>query len=260
MPLQDLLEVVPVGTDEEDLLRVIDFARLPRHVAIIMDGNGRWARQRNKNRVEGHRAGIHAVRDTVETAARLGLEVLTLYAFSIENWKRPESEVSVLMGLLKHYLRSELDTLLKNNIRFRVVGRAQELAPEIREELARAEERTAPATGLQFNIALNYGGRAEITDAVKGLFAELLKEGRSPEAIDEEALSRHLYTAGQPDPDLLIRTSGELRVSNFLLWQIAYSEIWVTDVLWPDFRRRHLLQAIGDFQKRERRYGGIVPA
>ena len=260
MPLQDLLEVVPVGTDEEDLLRVIDFARLPRHVAIIMDGNGRWARQRNKNRVEGHRAGIHAVRDTVETAARLGLEVLTLYACSIENWKRPETEVSVLMGLLKHYLRSELDTLLKNNIRFRVVGRAQDLAPEIREELARAEERTAGDSGLQFNIALNYGGRAEITDAVKGLFAELLKDGRSPEAIDEEALSRHLYTAGQPDPDLLIRTSGELRVSNFLLWQIAYSEIWVTDVLWPDFRRRHLLQAIGDFQKRERRYGGIVPA
>jgi undecaprenyl diphosphate synthase len=260
MPLQDLLEVVPVGTDEEDLLRVIDFARLPRHVAIIMDGNGRWARQRNKNRVEGHRAGIHAVRDTVETAARLGLEVLTLYAFSIENWKRPETEVSVLMGLLKHYLRSELDTLLKNNIRFRVVGRARDLAPEIREELARAEERTAADSGLQFNIALNYGGRAEITDAVKGLFAELLRDGRSPEAIDEESLSRHLYTAGQPDPDLLIRTSGELRVSNFLLWQIAYSEIWVTDVLWPDFRRRHLLQAIGDFQKRERRYGGIVPA
>ena len=260
MPLQDLLEVVPEGTDEEDFLRVIDFARLPRHVAIIMDGNGRWAGLRSKNRVEGHRAGIHAVRDTVETAARLGLEVLTLYAFSIENWKRPETEVSVLMSLLKHYLRSELDTLLKNNIRFRVVGRAQELAPEIREELARAEERTAGDSGLQFNIALNYGGRAEITDAVKGLFAELLRDGRSPDAVDEAALARHLYTAGQPDPDLLIRTSGELRVSNFLLWQIAYSEIWVTDVLWPDFRRRHLLQAIVDFQKRERRYGGIVPA
>jgi undecaprenyl diphosphate synthase len=260
MSLQDLLEVVPVGTDEEDLLRVIDFARLPRHVAIIMDGNGRWAQLRNRNRVEGHRAGIDAVRDTLETSARLGLEVLTLYAFSIENWKRPESEVSVLMGLLKHYLRSELDTLLKNNIRFRVVGRGEELAPDVREELARAEERTASATGLQFNIALNYSGRAEITDAVKRLFAELLKDGRSPEAIDEEALAAHLYTAGQPDPDLLIRTSGELRVSNFLLWQIAYSEIWVTDVLWPDFRRRHLLQAIADFQKRERRYGGIAPA
>ena len=162
MSLQDLLEVVPVGTDEEDSLRVIDFARLPRHVAIIMDGNGRWAQLRSKHRVEGHRAGIHAVRDTVETAARLGLEVLTLYAFSIENWKRPETEVATLMGLLKQYLRSELDTLLKNNIRFRVVGRAGELAPEIREELTRAEERTATNTGLQFNIALNYGGRAEI--------------------------------------------------------------------------------------------------
>jgi undecaprenyl diphosphate synthase len=260
MSLQDLLEVVPAGTDEADLLRTVDFARLPRHVAIIMDGNGRWAQLRNKNRVEGHRAGIEAVRDTLETAARLGLEVLTLYAFSIENWKRPESEVSVLMGLLKQYLRSELDALLRNSIRFRVVGRADELAPDIREELARAEERTASATGLRFNIALNYGGRAEIADAAKRLFAELLRDGRSPEAVDEETLAAHLYTAGQPDPDLLIRTSGELRVSNFLLWQIAYSEIWVTDVLWPDFRRRHLLQAIVDFQKRERRYGGIAPA
>ena len=260
MSLQDLLEVVPVGTDEEDALRVIDFARLPRHVAIIMDGNGRWAQLRSKHRVEGHRAGIQAVRDTVETAARLGLEVLTLYAFSIENWKRPESEVTTLMGLLKHYLRSELDTLLKNNIRFRVVGRGDELSAEIREELKRAEERTAGNAGLQFNIALNYGGRAEITDAVKRLFAQLLREGRAPESIGEQDLAAHLYTAGQPDPDLLIRTSGELRVSNFLLWQIAYSEIWVTEVLWPDFRRRHLLQAIVDYQKRERRYGGIAPA
>ena len=260
MSLHDLLEVVPAGTDEEDLLRAIDFTRLPRHVAIIMDGNGRWAKLRHKNRVEGHRAGIDAVRDTVETAARLGLEVLTLYAFSIENWKRPQSEIKTLMGLLKHYLRSELETLLRNEIRFRVVGRAQELAKDVRDELTRAEERTASNGGLQFNIALNYGGRAEITDAVKGLFAELLRNGRDPEQIDEEALAAHLYTAGQPDPDLLIRTSGELRISTFLLWQIAYSEIWVTDVLWPDFRRRHLLQAIADFQKRERRYGGINPA
>jgi len=260
MSLQDLLEVVPAGTDEADLLRAIDFTRLPRHVAVIMDGNGRWAQLRQKRRVEGHRAGIDAVRDTVETAARLGLEVLTLYAFSIENWKRPESEVATLMGLLKHYLRSELGTLLKNDIRFRVVGRPGELAPEIRDELARAAERTAANRGLQFNIALNYGGRAEITDAARSLFAALLREGRDPSSIGEEELARHLYTSGQPDPDLLIRTSGEMRVSNFLLWQIAYSEIWVTDVLWPDFRRRHLLQAILDFQKRERRYGGIAPA
>ena len=260
MSLQDLLEVVPAGSDEADLLRAVDFTRLPRHVAIIMDGNGRWAKLRSKTRVEGHRAGVEAVRETVEASARLGLEVLTLYAFSIENWKRPETEVTVLMGLLKHYLRSEMDTLLGNNIRFRVVGRAQELAPDIRDELARAVERTKTNSGLQFNIALNYGGRAEITDAVRRLFAELLRNGRDPEAIDEASLAAHLYTAGQPDPDLLIRTSGELRVSNFLLWQIAYSEIWVTDVLWPDFRRRHLLQAIADYQKRERRYGGISPA
>jgi undecaprenyl diphosphate synthase len=260
MSLQDLLEVVPAGTGEEDLLRAIDFARLPRHVAVIMDGNGRWAQLRQKHRVEGHRAGIDAVRDTVETAARLGVEVLTLYAFSIENWKRPESEVATLMGLLKHYLRSELDTLLRNNIRFRVVGRGQELDSDVRGELGRAVERTASNTGLQFNIALNYGGRAEIIDAVKRLCAEV-RDGRlDPEAIDEALLGSRLYTAGQPDPDLLIRTSGELRISNFLLWQIAYSEIWVTDVLWPDFRRKHLLQAILDFQKRERRYGGIVPA
>ncbi len=260
MALQDLLEVVPAGTGEEDLLRAIDFQRLPRHVAVIMDGNGRWAQLRQKHRVEGHREGIHAVRDTVETAARLGIEVLTLYAFSIENWKRPESEVATLMGLLKHYLRSELDTLLRNKIRFRVVGRGQELEPDVRKELAPAEERTADNTGLQFNIALNYGGRAEIVDAVKRLVAEVVERGTRPELIEERDIARHLYTAGQPDPDLLIRTSGELRISNFLLWQIAYSEIWVTEVLWPDFRRRHLLQAIADYQKRERRYGGIVPA
>jgi len=260
MSLQDLLEVVPAGTSEEDLLRAIDWKRLPRHVAIIMDGNGRWAQLRQKHRVEGHRAGIQAVRDTVETAARLGLEVLTLYAFSIENWKRPQSEVATLMGLLKHYLRSELDTLLRNNIRFRVVGRGQELESDVQSELERAQERTVANTGLQFNIALNYGGRAEIVDAVKRLVAELQARGTSPDALDEADIARHLYTAGQPDPDLLIRTSGELRISNFLLWQIAYSEIWVTDVLWPDFRRVHLLQAITDFQKRERRYGGIAPA
>ncbi|MGD8895339.1 MAG: isoprenyl transferase [Acidobacteriota bacterium] len=249
---------MPAGSEEEELVRSIDFGRLPRHVAVIMDGNGRWAKLRHKRRVEGHRAGIHAVRDTIETSARIGLEVLTLYAFSIENWKRPQSEVSTLMSLLKKYLRSELDTLLRNNIRFRVLGRPNELPADVQEELQRAEERTSANAGLSFNIALNYGGRAEITDAVRELFRELLHDGRDPSRIDERALAAHLYTAGQPDPDLLIRTSGELRISNFLLWQIAYAEIWVTDVLWPDFRRRHLLQAIGDYQKRDRRYGGIT--
>jgi undecaprenyl diphosphate synthase len=259
MSLQDLLAVVPSGSEEQALVQSIDWQRLPRHVAIIMDGNGRWAKLRHKRRVEGHRAGIASVRDVVETSARCGLQVLTLYAFSIENWKRPKPEVSTLMGLLKLYLRRELDTLLRNNIRFQVIGRMNELAPDVQAELQRGMDRTAHATGLLFNIALNYGGRAEITDAVRRLATDLLANGRDPSRIDEQMLSSYLYTAGQPDPDLLIRTSGELRISNFLLWQIAYAEIWVTEVLWPDFRRRDLLQAIADFQKRERRYGGIAP-
>jgi undecaprenyl diphosphate synthase len=229
-------------------------------VAIIMDGNGRWARLRHKRRVEGHRAGIASVRDVIETSARLGLQVLTLYAFSVENWKRPKSEVSTLMSLLKRYLRLELATLLRNNIRFQVIGRMEELGPDVQSELERAMRDTRKCSGLLFNIALNYGGRAEITDAVRRLVGDVLSNGRDVERIDERMISAYLYTAGQPDPDLLIRTSGEMRISNFLLWQIAYAEIWVTDVLWPDFRRRHLLQAIADYQKRERRYGGITPA
>jgi len=253
MSLQDLLEVVPAGTGEQDLLRAIDFTRLPRHVAVIMDGNGRWAQLRQKRRVEGHRAGIDAVRDTVETAARLGIEVLTLYAFSIENWKRPESEIATLMGLLKHYLRSELDTLLRNNIRFRVVGRGHELDPDVRGELERAVLRTATNSGLQFNIALNYGGRAEIIDAVRSLVAE----GATGDKITEKSLRRHLYDPDMPDPDLVVRTSGEYRISNFLLWEQAYSELVFTDVLWPDFRRENLFDAVREFQSRERRFGGV---
>jgi undecaprenyl diphosphate synthase len=260
MSQQDLLAVVASDSEEQALLRAIDFRRLPRHVAVIMDGNGRWARLRHKRRVEGHRAGIQAVRDVVETSARLGLQVLTLYAFSVENWKRPKSEVSTLMALLKRYLRKELDTLLKNNIRFQVIGRPDELPGDVQAELARGMERTRGCSGLLFNIALNYGGRAEITDAVRALVSDALANGGDAATIDEQAIAARLYTAGQPDPDLLIRTSGELRVSNFLLWQIAYAEIWVTEVLWPDFRRKHLLQALVDFQKRERRYGGITPA
>jgi len=182
--------------------------------------------------------------------------VLTLYAFSVENWKRPETEVSALMGLLKHYLRLELRSLLKNNIRFRIIGQPERLAPEIRAELSDAEQRTQANTGLQFNIALNYGGRAEIVDAAR----QAIRAGVDPEALDERTFASFLYTAGQPDPDLLIRTSGELRVSNFLLWQIAYAEIWVTDALWPDFRARHLLEALVDYQKRDRRYGGVAPS
>jgi undecaprenyl diphosphate synthase len=254
MSLDQLLEWVARGSPEEALARQVMFDRLPRHVAIIMDGNGRWAGQRHLPRVEGHRAGIDAVRDVVETSARLGLEVLTLYAFSVENWKRPAAEVSTLMMLLKRYLRSELSTLLGNNIRFKVIGRSEALAPDVLEELSDAERKTSANTGMLFNIALNYGGRTEIVDAVR----RALAAGLEPQDVDEERFSGLLYTAGQPDPDLLIRTSGEMRVSNFLLWQIAYAEIWVTDTLWPDFRCRHLLEAVLAYQKRDRRYGGIA--
>jgi undecaprenyl diphosphate synthase len=253
MSLQDILSVVPAGSPEEALARQVNFDRLPQHIAVIMDGNGRWAAQRHLPRVEGHRAGIDSVRDIVESSARLGINVLTLYAFSVENWKRPITEVSTLMSLLKRYLRLELNTLLRNNIRFHVIGREEELAPDIRRELKMAEEQTAPNGGMLFNIALNYGGRAEIVEAARRAIAS----GIPGADLDEQHFADLLYTAGQPDPDLLIRTSGEMRVSNFLLWQIAYAEIWVTDTLWPDFRTQHLLEAILAYQKRDRRYGGI---
>ncbi len=253
MPLQDILSVVPAGSLEEALARQVNFERLPQHIAVIMDGNGRWAAQRHLPRVEGHRAGIESVREVVEGSARIGIKVLTLYAFSVENWKRPMSEVSTLMSLLKRYLRLELNTLLRNDIRFRVIGRDEDLAPDIRRELKMAEDKTAASRGMLFNIALNYGGRAEIVDAARRAIAA----GLSGDDLDEQRFGEFLYTAGQPDPDLLIRTSGEMRVSNFLLWQIAYAEIWVTDTLWPDFRKRDLLEAILAYQKRDRRYGGI---
>jgi undecaprenyl diphosphate synthase len=249
----ELLAWIPPGHPDESLAREIQFDRLPVHVAIIMDGNGRWAAQRHLPRVEGHRAGIDAVRDSVESAARLGIQVLTLYAFSKENWKRPASEVGTLMQLLKRYLRSELNTLLSNDIRFQVIGRMEDLSPDIQDELHAAIQRTSASRGMLFNIALNYGGRAEIVDAARRAMAS----GVRPEDLDEQRFASFLYTAGQPDPDLLIRTSGEMRVSNYLLWQIAYSEIYVTDTLWPDFRRRHLIEAVLAYQKRERRYGGI---
>jgi undecaprenyl diphosphate synthase len=250
----ELLAWIPAGDADRTLVEQLSFDRLPAHIAVIMDGNGRWAAQRHLPRVEGHRAGIDAVRDTVETGARLGIDVLTLYAFSVENWKRPASEVGTLMGLLKRYLRSELHMLLDNNIRFHVIGRMEELSADIQDELRAAMQRTSTNSGMRFNIALNYGGRTEILDAVK----RAIEEGLRPQDVSEESFARLLYTAGQPDPDLLIRTSGEMRISNFLLWQIAYAEIYVTDTLWPDFRRRHLLEAVLAYQKRERRYGGIT--
>jgi undecaprenyl diphosphate synthase len=233
MSRDKVLKWVPSGSPEEALARQVDFDRLPAHVAVIMDGNGRWAAQRRLPRVEGHR---------------------TLYAFSVENWKRPPAEVSVLMGLLKRYLRLELETLIANDIRFDVIGEVRDLPTDVQKELADGRRKTATRTGMLFNIALNYGGRAEIVAAARCA----IESGIAPEDLDERRFGDLLYTAGQPDPDLLIRTSGEMRVSNFLLWQIAYSEIWVTETLWPDFRARHLLEAILAFQKRERRYGGIT--
>jgi undecaprenyl diphosphate synthase len=247
--------LAPAGSPEELVARRIDRARLPRHVAIIMDGNGRWAQARGLPRAEGHRAGVAAVRDVIEAAAELGLEVLTLYAFSVENWKRPRYEVWTLMNLLKEYLRKELEQLVANGIRFQPVGRWRELDPSVVAELERARAATAAGSGMQLNIALNYSGRCEIVDACRRIVSDWAS-GKGTD-IDEETLGRYLYTAGQPDPDLLIRTSGESRLSNFLLWQVAYAEIWLTPTLWPDFRRGELFQAVLDYQTRERRFGGV---
>jgi undecaprenyl diphosphate synthase len=221
-----------------------------------MDGNGRWAGQRHLPRVSGHKAGIDSVREIVESSARLGIEVLTLYAFSTENWKRPRSEVNTLMTLLKEYLQREVSRLNENNIRLLSMGRIDELAPSVQEELEIARRRTAHNTGMKLIIALNYSGRAEMVDAFRDVLRA--QPDLRPSDVTEELIQEHLYTRNLPDPDLLIRTSGELRISNFMLWQIAYSEIYVTETLWPDFRREHLFEAILDFQKRERRYGGIV--
>ncbi|HPC82713.1 MAG TPA: isoprenyl transferase [Thermoanaerobaculaceae bacterium] len=256
--MKELDRLAPPGTPERAILDGLDLARMPRHVAIIMDGNGRWARQRGLPRVEGHRAGIKAVREAAETAARLELEVLTLYAFSTENWKRPSWEVRTLMGLLREYLQRELDILVDHGIRLRPIGRLDALEPDIREGLARAVEATRAGTGLTLQVALNYSGRAELEDAFRAA-ARQAAEGRlAPERIDERWIAGQLATAGVPDPDLLIRTSGELRISNFLLWQVAYTELFFTPVLWPDFRAADLIQAVADYARRERRFGGVL--
>lgn len=249
-----LKDLVSPGSEEEKLLHEIDLSRLPVHIAIIMDGNGRWAEKRNLPRIEGHKAGSKAVREAVEACARLGVKYLTLYAFSKENWRRPASEVAMLWELLYDYLRKEDKELVKNKIRLKVIGQQEGIPKKVRQELERVEELTRNFDTMVVLLALNYGGRTEIVEAVK----KIIRENRlKPEEIDEATFSRYLYTADIPDPDLLIRTSGELRVSNFLLWQIAYAEIWITPDFWPDFSRRHLLQALVDYQKRERRFGAI---
>src|SRR5882724_3015424 len=253
---------IPEGLDrkEAEVFAKLDPSSLPRHIAIIMDGNGRWARKRHLPRIAGHRAGVKAVRNTVETAARIGVPALTLYAFSAENWKRrPRTEVDFLMNLLRKYLKDEVPTLNKNNIRLRYIGRKHELPQEVQERMAWAADETSENTGMTLTLALNYGARTELVDAFKAIVEAAMSNGGIEHLkIDEELIDKHLYTNHLPDPDLVIRTSGEMRLSNFLLWQVAYAEIYVTEHLWPEFRGRHLLEAIASYQKRERRYGGLI--
>lgn len=252
-----LAAVRAVQDADSDLLSQIDFNHLPRHVAIIMDGNGRWARRRRLPRIAGHRAGARAVREAVEICSQLGLTALSLYAFSAENWKRPKTEIDTLMSLLREYIRQELAEIHRNNIRLQILGHYEQLPKEVRGDLEDALRLTASNSGMVLNVALNYSARAELVDAFNSILADVKSGRRSLDEVSEQMISERLYTGGLPDPDLLIRTSGEMRVSNFLLWQIAYAEIWVTDTCWPDFTRKHLLQAVIDFQKRERRYGGL---
>jgi len=256
------LEVsAPSGLDrkETEIYRQLDPRRLPKHIAIIMDGNGRWARQRHLPRIAGHRAGVDSVRSTVETAARVGIQSLTLYAFSTENWqRRPRTEVGFLMRLLRQYLKRELPTLQKNNIRLDYIGRQHELPPEVQERMNWAREQTSRNTGLRLTLALNYSARLELVDAFQAIaHAAAQNGGLAHLQFSEELIARHLYTRNLPELDFVIRTSGEMRLSNFLLWQVAYAEIYVTNTLWPEFRGANLLEAIAEYQKRERRYGGL---
>ncbi len=247
-----------MGEHSQGLPPELDAAKLPRHIAIIMDGNGRWAKLRGLPRVAGHRAGAESVRTVVRAAGEWGIEVLTLYAFSVENWSRPKAEVSALWKLLKRYLRQEVRELTENNVRLTAIGRLHELPADVQRELERARKITSGNSGLLLNLALNYGGRAELVDAINALVRSSAGvNGSHPPQVTEEMVSEHLFTHGLPDPDLLIRTSGERRISNFLLWQLAYTELCVTDTLWPDFRRPDLLKALIDYQQRERRFGGL---
>jgi len=244
---------------ESEVYLRLDSARLPQHIAIIMDGNGRWARRRHMPRVAGHRAGVASVRSTVETAARIGIPALTLYAFSEENWKkRPKTEVDFLMRLLCRYLQAEIKTLNGNNIRLKYIGRLHELPESVQREMEEASDATSKNTGMLLTLALNYSARSEIVDAFRSLAEAASRNGGLDHmVVDEQLIAEHLYTRGLPDPDLVIRTSGEMRLSNFLLWQLAYAEIYVTPTLWPDFRGLQLLEGIAEYQKRERRYGGL---
>ena len=256
MKIPDSLK--PSGSEEERLLTELDATKLPQHIAVIMDGNGRWAQRRHLPRIAGHRSGVQSARAVIETCAKLNIPALTLYAFSMENWRRPKAEIDFLMRLLREYLRKELPVIHRNNIRLMVIGRPDQLPDAVRADVERAMQQTAGNSGMRLAVALNYGGRAELVDAFNRILDRVRSNGLAGARVDEEMISQHLYTAGLPDPDLLIRTSGEMRVSNFLLWQIAYAEIYVTETLWPDFTRAQLFEALLDFQKRERRYGGLA--
>jgi undecaprenyl diphosphate synthase len=256
--MKDLLASLKPGDKDWNLAHAIDPNRLPAHIAIIMDGNGRWASRRRLPRVAGHRAGVGPVRSTVESCARMGIRVLTLYAFSTENWKRPRAEVDTLWRLLHFYLRKELPDLQENGIRLQAIGRVDALPAHVRSELEAVIDATAGNRRLLVNLAINYSGRVEIVDAINSLIERARHEGNLESLrIDERAIASRLYTSSLPDPDLLIRTSGEMRISNFLLWQIAYAELYVTETFWPDFTRSELLEAVLAYQKRDRRYGGL---
>ncbi len=230
---------------------------LPNHVGIIMDGNGRWAKMQNKPRLYGHKAGVETIREIVKISSRLGIKALTLYAFSTENWKRPHTEVAGLMGIFSRYLKKEVSELNDNNVKLRIVGDIAPLSQKLKEQIAESEKLTKKNTGLVLNIAVNYGGRSEVLNAVREI-AEMVKQGRiHPGDISESTIEENLYTYGLPDPDLVIRTSGEMRLSNFLIWQCAYSELWFTPVLWPDFTEEIFLSALEEFQNRKRRFGGV---
>ncbi|MCR9202409.1 MAG: isoprenyl transferase [Planctomycetaceae bacterium] len=248
----------PAYTDEQVASLGLQRDRLARHIAIIMDGNGRWAQQRGLPRIEGHRQGVHSVRAIVEEASRLGLEQLTLYCFSSENWKRPRLELTLLMGLLKRYLIEERKRIQQQGLRFRVIGKIDELDPAIQREIRITEEVAADNDGMMLCLAVNYGARLEIAEAMQQLAQQVRDGVLDPEQIDEQRVASSLMTAGMPDPDLVIRTASEMRISNFLLWQISYSELWITDSFWPDFRESHLHQALQSFASRDRRFGGLT--
>ncbi len=257
--MKELLQVLTPGGREWRVAASLDPKRLPAHIAIIMDGNGRWAKQRNYPRIMGHKAGVDPVRTVVETCAQLGLEALTLYAFSVENWKRPRHEIEGLWRLLRFYLRRELPRLMRNDIQLVAIGRLESLPAAVQAELQTVMDKTVQNRGMRLNLAINYGGRTELVDAMNAMLDNARLEGNLDALeVTEEGLAEHLYTGGLKDPDLLIRTSGEMRISNFLLWQIAYAELYVTETLWPDFTRTELLEAISEYQSRERRFGGLA--